>query len=90
MDDATAHRIDQINARSIEHVDAAIATVERVIEASRLLAQVPDHAETAERRIRDGERELAFLQAERAALEQGDTAAALRIAEQFRSQRSRH
>jgi len=89
MDDATAHRIDEINARSIEHIDAAISTVERTIEASRALAKVPDHAETAERRILEGEQELAFLQAERAALERGDTAAALEIAERFRSRRSR-
>jgi hypothetical protein len=88
MDDTSPTGIDDTIARSLEHVDAAIATVERVIRSNRRLAQRPGHAESAQQRISEGEHELGALRAERLALGQGDLATALEIAEEFRRRRS--
>jgi len=88
MDDAPVRRIDDTTSRSIEHIDAAIATVERVIESNRVLAERPGHAASARQRIVEGKEELAALRAERNALEKGDVEQALKIAEDARERRA--
>jgi hypothetical protein len=48
--------------RSLEHVRNAIRIVRRVIAENRTLGRrFPDHRESAERRIREGEQELETL-----------------------------
>jgi hypothetical protein len=86
---AETRHIAELNRRSLERVETTIATVERVIAANRLLASRPSHTDSAERRIHEGEQELAALHAEYAALEQGNLDAALKIAEEARLLRSR-
>jgi hypothetical protein len=87
MDDAE-RPIDDTTSRSVQHIDAAIETVERVIEKNRVLAERPGHAASARQRIAEGKQELAALRAERVALEKGDVEQALDIAEKVRERRS--
>ncbi len=61
--DATRERVRQSLLRGIEAVEA-------VLVSNRKLAESPTHRESAEQRIREGEYELARLQAELAALEE--------------------
>jgi len=88
MNDAAERRIDDMTSRSVEHIDAAIETVERVIKSNRVLAERPGHAASARQRIAEGNEELAALRAERKALEKGDVEQALKIAEDVRERRS--
>jgi hypothetical protein len=88
MDDPAERRLDDTNSRSVQHIDAAIATVERVIESNLALAGRPGHAGSARQRIAEGKQELAALRAERDALEAGDIEQALKIAEDVRERRS--
>ena len=84
-----APRVAELIDRSLDRVESTIATVERVIAANRALANRPSHAESAARRIVEGEEELAALHAERAALARGDVDLALGIAVESRGRRSR-
>jgi hypothetical protein len=71
MDD-TARAVEESRVRSIEHVERAIATVRQVIEQNRRLARdFPDHRDSAEDRVIDGERELAVLEAQLQSLSSG-------------------
>jgi hypothetical protein len=88
MDDAAQRQIDDTTFRSVQHIDAAIATVERLIESNRVLAERPGHAASARQRIAEGQQELAALRAERDALEHGDIEHALGIAEEVRERGS--
>jgi hypothetical protein len=88
VEDSAERRTDDTNSRSVQHIDAAIETVERVIESNRVLAGRPGHAASAQQRIEEGQHELAALRAERVALEEGDVERALDIAEEVRERRS--
>ena len=71
MDD-TQRTLEESRVRSIEHVERAIATVRLLIEQNtRLAANFPDHRESAEQRVIEGEGELAVLEAQLEALTSG-------------------
>ena len=56
--------IEASRQRSLQHVRSAIDKVTHVIEMNRELARDPNHRESAERRIREGEGELVTLREE--------------------------
>ena len=63
-------RIAASRRRSLATVRRTIATVQRVISANRWIAdRYPDHRDSAERRVREGEQELTQLESEEAALQ---------------------
>ncbi len=66
---AGENRIRRSQQAAREHLLSAIEAVDRVIEANRRLAEWPEHRDSAERRISEGEDELVRLEQELAVLE---------------------
>lgn len=56
--------------RALASIRRALATVRRVIAVNRrIAAEFPDHRESAEKRVREGEDEIIRLESEQGAME---------------------
>jgi hypothetical protein len=79
-----AHQSAESRARSIEHIERAMGSVEHVIDVARtMLADGLGDPERNQQRIIDGETELAAMRAEIEALRVGDVEAFRDAADTF-------
>src|SRR4051794_36570712 len=74
-------RVEPTFARSVETVRASIKTLRALLAVQVDLARLPDHEASAKKRLARGKRELAVLEAELEALEQGDVETAMSLHE---------